>query len=195
MAVRPARGARLLGPGPVAETLPDQLRPLEQDLWITPVARGLTAALDIAGSAPRRLLRTVPVVTTVGGWAAADLRLLGAAPPRRRWLALLNPAPGARRLGAAWRVGRLTAALPGLAAELVADVDRGLAQVPALAGLPGPDLVAQLRRTRATLVSLHGQEALAGALLPVPPTSATTHAVVVVRPGTGRGQGLRPTAP
>ncbi|WP_328832122.1 PEP-utilizing enzyme [Streptomyces sp. NBC_00252] len=173
MAVRPARGARLLGPGPVAETLPDQLQPLEEDLWITPMARGLTAALDIAGSAPRRLLRTVPVVTTVGGWAAADLRLLGAAPPRHRWPALLNPAPGARRLGAAWRVGRLTAALPGLAADLVADVDRGLAQVPAPAELPGPDLAAQIRWTRATLASLHAQEALAGALLHVPPTSRT----------------------
>ncbi|MFJ4627803.1 PEP/pyruvate-binding domain-containing protein [Streptomyces sp. NPDC088847] len=173
MAVRPARGARLLGPGPVAETLPDQLQVLEEDLWVTPMARGLTAALDIAGSAPRRLLRTVPVVTTVGGWAAADLRLLGAAPPRHRWPALLNPAPGARRLGAAWRVGRLTAALPGLAADLVADVDRGLAQVPAPAELPGPDLAAQLRWTRATLVSLHAQEALAGALLHVPPTSRT----------------------
>ncbi|WP_328934433.1 MULTISPECIES: PEP/pyruvate-binding domain-containing protein [unclassified Streptomyces] len=173
MAVRPARGARLLGPGPVAETLPDQLQALEEDLWITPMARGLTAALDIAGSAPRRLLRTVPVVTTVGGWAAADLRLLGAAPPRHRWPALLNPAPGARRLGAAWRVGRLTAALPGLAADLVADVDRGLAQVPAPAELPGPDLAAQIRWTRATLASLHAQEALAGALLHVPPTSRT----------------------
>lgn len=173
MAARPSRGARLLGPGPVAETLPGQLQPLEEDLWVTPMARGLTAALDIAGSAPRRLLRTVPVVTTVGGWAAADLRLLGAAPPRRRWLALLNPAPGARRLGAAWRVGRLTAALPGLAADLVADIDRRLAQVPAPGELPGPDLAAQLRWTRAALVSLHAQEALAGALLHEPPRSRT----------------------
>ncbi|WP_328684010.1 PEP/pyruvate-binding domain-containing protein [Streptomyces sp. NBC_00343] len=173
MAARPTRGARLLGPGPVAETLPSQLQPLEEDLWVTPMARGLTAALDIAGSAPRRLLRTVPVVTTVGGWAAADLRLLGAAPPRRRWLALLNPAPGARRLGAAWRVGRLTAALPGLAADLVADIDRRLAQVPAPGELPGPDLAAQLRWTRGALVSLHAQEALAGALLHEPPRSRT----------------------
>ncbi|SED23021.1 pyruvate, water dikinase [Streptomyces sp. 3213] len=173
MAVRPPRGARLLGPGPVAETLPEQLQPLEEDLWVTPMARGLAAALDIAGSAPRRLLRTVPVVTTVGGWAAADLRLLGAVAPRHRWLALLNPAPGARRLGAAWRVGRLTAALPGLAADLVADVDRRLTQVPAPGELPGPDLAATLRRTRAVLVSLHAQEALAGALLPEPPKART----------------------
>lgn len=137
------------------------------------MAHGLTAALDIAGSAPRRLLRTAPVVTTVGGWAAADLRLLGAAPPTHRWLALLNPAPGARRLGAAWRVGRLTAALPGLAADLVADIDRRLAQIPAPGELPGPDLAAQLRWTRTALVSLHAQEALAGALLHEPPKSRT----------------------
>ncbi|MEV5526409.1 PEP/pyruvate-binding domain-containing protein [Streptomyces prunicolor] len=173
MAARPSRGARLLGPGPVAETLPDQLQPLEEDLWVAPMARGLTAALDIAGSAPRRLLRTVPVVTTVGGRAAADLRLLGAAPPRHRWLSLLNPAPGARRLGAAWRVGRLTAALPGLAADLVADVDRRLARIPAPGELPGPELAAELRWTRAVLVSLHAQEALTGALLHEPPKSRT----------------------
>ncbi|NGO14938.1 pyruvate phosphate dikinase, partial [Streptomyces sp. HC44] len=128
MAARPARGARLLGPGPVAETLPDQLEPLEEDLWLAPMARGLAAALDIGGSAPRRQLRAVPVVRAVGGRAAADLRLLGAVPPRYRWPTLLNPAPGARRLGAAWRVGRLTSALPGLAVDLVADVDRHLAE-------------------------------------------------------------------
>ncbi|MCI3277286.1 PEP/pyruvate-binding domain-containing protein [Streptomyces cylindrosporus] len=173
MAARPARGARLLGPGPVAETLPEQLLPLEEDLWVTPMARGLAAALDIGGSAPRRLLRRVPVVTTVGGRAAADLRLLGAAPPRHRWLALLNPAPGARRLGAAWRVGRLSAALPGLATDLVADVDRHLAGVPAPAELTAADLTAELRWTRRALVSLHAQEALAGALLREPPRSRT----------------------
>ena len=190
MAARPSRGARLLGPGPVAETLPGQLQPLEEDLWVTPMARGLTAALDIAGSAPRRLLRTVPVVTTVGGWAAADLRLLGAAPPRRRWLALLNPAPGARRLGAAWRVGRLTAALPGLSADLVADIDRRLAQVPAPAELPGPDLATQLRWTRAALVSLHAQEALTGALLHEPPKSRTAAGVALTALAETRALGI-----
>ncbi|MET9453716.1 PEP/pyruvate-binding domain-containing protein [Streptomyces canus] len=168
MAVRPTRGARLLGPGPVAETLPEQLAPLEEDLWVAPMARGLAAALDIGGTAPRRLLRTVPVVTTVGGRAAADLRLLGAVPPRHRWLALLNPAPGARRLGSAWRVGRLGAALPGLATDLVADVDSRLARTPAPSTLDSPALAAELRWTRAVLVSLHAQEALTGALLPAP---------------------------
>ncbi|MEU5296137.1 PEP/pyruvate-binding domain-containing protein [Streptomyces umbrinus] len=180
MAARPARGARLLGPGPVAETLPDQLEPLEEDLWVAPMARGLAAALDIGGTAPRRQLRSLPVVTAVGGRAAADLRLLGAAPPRNRWLALLNPAPGARRLAAAWRVGRLTAALPGLAVDLVADVDRRLAETPSADRLTRPDLVSTLRWTRTVLVSLHAQEALAGALLPEPRATAAGTALVAL---------------
>ncbi|MEU9169527.1 PEP/pyruvate-binding domain-containing protein [Streptomyces sp. NPDC048420] len=190
MAVRPARGARLLGPGPVAETLPEQLAPLEEDLWVAPMARGLTTALDIAGSAPRRLLRTVPVVTTVGGRAAADLRLLGAVPPRHRWLALLNPAPGARRLGSAWRVGRLGAALPGLAADLVADVDARLARIPAPSTLDSPTLAAELRWTRVVLVSLHAQEALAGALLPEPPDNRTAAGTALTALSDARAQGV-----
>ncbi|MFG2935439.1 hypothetical protein [Streptomyces sp. NPDC048282] len=40
MAVRPQRGARPLGPEPVAETLPGQLLPLEVDLRVTPMACG-----------------------------------------------------------------------------------------------------------------------------------------------------------
>ncbi|GHH85275.1 PEP/pyruvate-binding domain-containing protein [Streptomyces capitiformicae] len=180
MAARPPRGARLLGPGPVAETLPGQLEPLEEDLWLAPMARGLAVALDIGGTAPRRLLRTVPVVTAVGGRAAADLRLLGAVPPRHRWLALLNPAPGARRLGAAWRVGRLASTLPGLATDLVADVDRRLTEIPPPAELPTAELVPALRWTRATLVSLHAQEALAGALLPEPRVTAASTALATL---------------
>ncbi|MFD3377943.1 MULTISPECIES: PEP/pyruvate-binding domain-containing protein [unclassified Streptomyces] len=180
MAARPARLARLLGPGPVAETLPDQLEPLEEDLWVAPMARGLAAALDIGGTAPRRQLRSVPVVTSVGGRAAADLRLLGAAPPRNRWLALLNPAPGARRLAAAWRVGRLTSALPGLAVDLVADVDRRLAETPSADRLTRPDLLSTLRWTRTVLVSLHAQEALAGALLPEPRATAAGTALAAL---------------
>ncbi|PBC64339.1 pyruvate phosphate dikinase [Streptomyces sp. Tue6028] len=166
MAARPPRRSRLLGPGPVAETLPGQLEPLEEDLWLAPMARGLAAALDIGGSAPRRQLRTLPVVTAVGGRAAADLRLLGAAPPVHRRLAFLNPAPGARRLAAAWRVGRLSAALPGLAVDLVADVDHRLAETPSPSSLASPALVSALRWARTALVSLHAQEALASALLP-----------------------------
>ncbi|WP_411148870.1 PEP/pyruvate-binding domain-containing protein [Streptomyces sp. A30] len=190
MAARPARRARLLGPGPVAETLPGQLLPLEEDLWVAPMSRGLATALDIGGTAPRRLLRTVPVVTTVDGRAAADLRLLGTATPRHRWLALLNPAPGARRLGAAWRMGRLTAALPGLATDLIADVDRRLTEIPSPATLSGHDLAAELRWTRRVLVSLHAQETLAGALLSEPPRSRTAAGTALTALAEARAQGV-----
>ncbi|MFJ8532439.1 PEP/pyruvate-binding domain-containing protein [Streptomyces sp. NPDC093591] len=190
MAARPARGARLLGPGPVAETLPEQLAPLEEDLWVAPMARGLAAALDIGGTAPRRLLNSVPVVTTVAGRAAADLRLLGAVPPRHRWLALLNPAPGARRLTAAWRVGRLASALPGLATDLAADVDRHLAGIPSPTALSGSALAAELRWARRALVSLHAQEALAGALLDEPPKSRTAAGTALTALSEARALGI-----
>lgn len=165
MAVRPPRGARLLGPGPVAETLPDALRPLEEDLWVTPMSRGLAAALDIGATVPRRRLRGTPVVTTVGGRPAADLELLGEVPPRHRVLSVLNPLPGARKLSAAWRVGRLRSALPRLAVDLLADVDRRLAETPPPSEMDRSELIALLRWGRAVLVALHAQEALAGALL------------------------------
>lgn len=165
MAPRPPRGARLLGPGPVAETLPGVLQPLEEDLWVAPMSQGLTAALDIAGAAPRGRLRKVPIVTTVRGRAVADLRLLGAAPAAHPFLARLNTANGARRAAAAWRVGRLRRALPLLAVDLMADVDRALAGFPP----PGDTLSGQLLDTvawgRQALSALHAQESLAGALL------------------------------
>ncbi|MDT0265551.1 PEP/pyruvate-binding domain-containing protein [Streptomyces sp. DSM 44915] len=172
MGPRPARRARLLGPGPVAETLPEPLAPLEEDLWVTPLAHGLATALDLAGAASRRRLRGTPVVRTVQGRAVADLALLGLAPPARRGLAWLNPVPPARRLSAAWRIGRLRGALPGLAVGLQADVDRELTEAPSPAELTPADLVGALRWSRATLVALHAQEALAGALLPEPPAGA-----------------------
>ncbi|RKN47176.1 PEP/pyruvate-binding domain-containing protein [Streptomyces hoynatensis] len=167
-APRPARRARLLGAGPVAETLPGVLHPLEEDLWVTPMAHGLAAALHLCGAASARTLRGVPAVTTVAGRAVADLRLLGLAGPRHRLLAALDPLPAARRLAAAWRVGRLRAALPGLALALRAEVDAQLAAAPAAGELSPAALAAALRWSRAVLVPLHAQEALAGAL-PAPP--------------------------
>ncbi|MFI6585330.1 PEP/pyruvate-binding domain-containing protein [Embleya sp. NPDC050493] len=161
---RPPRGARLLGPGPVGETLPEVLQPLEEDLWVLPMAHGLAVALDITGTAPRRRLRTVPTVRTVDGRAVADLRLLGVVPSAHRILDVLNPAPGARAAGAAWRVGRLRSALPLLALDLMADVDRRLAGFPAPAEMLGGRLVAAASWGRRALSALHAQEALAGAL-------------------------------
>ncbi|MGI5165892.1 PEP/pyruvate-binding domain-containing protein [Spirillospora sp. CA-253888] len=160
------RRAPLLGPGPVAETLPDPLSPLEEDLWLAPLDRGLGEALAFAGTVSRRALRRNPTVRPVDGRAAADLDRLGAAPGRPSRLRLLDPVPPARRLAAAWRVGRLRADLPALAASTAAAVDADLAAVPPLAELDDADLIAALHWTRATLAALHGLESLAGALLP-----------------------------
>ncbi|MPY94359.1 MAG: pyruvate phosphate dikinase, partial [Acidimicrobiia bacterium] len=67
-----------LGPGPVAETFPDPLAPLEEDLWVAPLRQGLGEALLLAGAATARAVRRSPVVATVGGRVAVDLALVGA---------------------------------------------------------------------------------------------------------------------
>ncbi|KOU72299.1 hypothetical protein ADK57_10155 [Streptomyces sp. MMG1533] len=189
MAARPARGARLLGPGPVAETLPGVLQPLEEDLWVTPMSHGLTLALDIAGAAPRRTLRRLPVVSTVDGRVAADLRLLGAVPSTHPVLDFINPAPGARRAGAAWRIGRLRSALPLLAADLMADVDRALADIPEPGQLLGGQLLDAVSWGREVLSSLHAQESLAGALLGAG-SGATGAGEALAALAEGRSRGL-----
>lgn len=166
MAPRPPdRRARLLGPGPVAETFPDVLQPLEEDLWIAPMAHGLTLALDTLGAASRRVLRDLPPVVTIGGRVAADLRLLGVEPPTHRYLRLLNPVPAARQACVAWRIGRLRATLPSLALDLVADVDRQLAAFPAPDDMSAGEMLAAAGWGRRVLSALHAQESLAGALL------------------------------
>lgn len=188
MAARPAPGARLLGPGPVAETLPGVLQPLEEDLWLTPMSHGLTLALDIAGAAPRRTLRKLPLVVTVDGRAAADLRLLGAVPSAHPVLDFINPAPGARRAGAAWRIGRLRSALPLLAVDLMADVDRTLADIPEPGQLLIGQIVDALSWGREVLSALHAQESLAGALLGAGSgATAAGEALAVLAEGRGKG--------
>ncbi|WP_433330421.1 PEP/pyruvate-binding domain-containing protein [Spirillospora sp. CA-294931] len=185
------RRAVLLGPGPVAETLPDPLTPLEEDLWLEPLNTGIGEALAAVGAVSRRALRASPTVLAVGGRAAADLRRLGAAPGRPSRLRLLNPVPSARRLAVAWRVGRLRAELPDLAADTAAAVDADLAAVPPLAEITDIELVAALRWARAALASLHGLEALAGSLLDgesgTPGTAAAEGLAALHR---GRAKGL-----
>ncbi|WP_260867799.1 PEP/pyruvate-binding domain-containing protein [Streptomyces sp. SAJ15] len=189
MAVRPPRGARLLGPGPVAETFPGVLQPLEEDLWVAPMSHGLTLALDLTGAAPRRRLRSLPVVTTVDGRAAADLRLLGVVRSAHPLRDFINPAPGARRVAAAWRVGRLRSALPLLALDLMADVDRRLADFPAPARMLSGQILDAVSWGRAVLSSLHAQESLAGALL-VSGSGATAAGEALAVLAEGRAQGL-----
>lgn len=155
----------VLGPGPVSETFPFPLRRLEVDLWVEPLREGVVEALRVVGSASRRRLASSPIVTAVNGRVAADLQLLGVERPRRSRLGRLDPRPGARRLLAAWRVGRLRVALPLLAADLVQRIDRDLESVPELATLSDVEVVGVLRASRAALRSLHGYEVLAGMLL------------------------------
>jgi pyruvate,water dikinase len=153
----------VLGAGPVAETLPDALSPLEADLWVPPLRQALRHALSITGSASTRRLSSSPVVTTVAGRAVADLELLGIEGRRGR-LRRLDPRPPARRLRAAWSVGRVRAALPTLATETLHDADAKLAAVPAPEDLGVLDLVGVLRRAGDVLTALHGQEVLMGML-------------------------------
>lgn len=155
----------ILGPGPVAETFPCPLGRLERDLWVEPLRVAIVEALDVIGAVPRRAVTRSPVLVTVNGWAAADLELFGVAPKTHRILSVLNPAPPARRLAAAWRIGRLRRELPRLSARLVAETDARLASVPGLAALSDVELLWLLQRARRHLVSVHGHEVLAGLLV------------------------------
>lgn len=163
-AAAPVEGGPVYGPGPVAETFPDPLHPLEQDLWLTPLRDAMRLVLRMTGAAPRRALERAPLVITVGGRAAVDLDLLEGARLRRRGLALLDPRPPARRLRVAWQVGRLRTGLPGLVDDLLANLDRELAGVPALDTLNDDQLVGLLERARVALRAAHGYELLAGVL-------------------------------
>lgn len=169
----------LLGAGPVAETFPDPLTPLEADLWLVPLRDGVVSALTRSRAVSARRLRASPVVTRVQGRAVADLQLLGHA-DRVGWgWRSLAPAAGARRLRAAWDVGRLRTTLPGLADRTVATVDAALAAVGPIPDRSDDELVAVVRQGRETLAALHAQEVLAGMLLS-PPHDATAPGVLAL---------------
>ena len=182
-----AVGGPVFGPGPVAETFPDPLGPLEEELWVPPLRQALTESLHLTRAASRRRLLSSPVVVTVGGRVAADLGLLGVVPGGPSRWSRLDPRPPVRRLQAAWTVGRLRAALPGLAASLTASVDAELKAVPALGALPDGALLRLLRRTGDALVAVHGYEMLTG-LLPAPTLSAASVALDAL--AVGRAQGM-----
>jgi phosphohistidine swiveling domain-containing protein len=168
----------IYGPGPLAETFPDALSPLEEDLWIDPLRDGLRYALGLLGGSSSGRLQRAPLVISVDGRPAVDLVLLGADPRRRSLLRKIDPRPGVRRLRAAWRVGRLTAALPDLARDLIADIDADLLAVPALDALDDRDLLKILRNARTALRALHGYEMLAGALLTADPSAGAAGAAL-----------------
>ena len=180
----------LLGPGPVAETFPDPLSTLEEDLWVEPLRAALAEAVLLTGSASRRQVEASPVVTTVGGRVAADLGFLGVAPPRKGFVARFDPRPPARRLVASWRVGRLGAALPGLVADLLDDVDAQLLSVPELDDLDADRLVGLLERSRQALVALNGYEVLSGLLVRSADGTATSGASLALQVlARGRAEG------
>ena len=178
----------LLGPGPIAETFPDPLAPLERDLWLGPLGHGLGEALVLAGVATRRRLSRSPVVRTVGGRAVVDLDVFGLAPPKHKFLHRLDPRPPARRVVASWRVGRLRAALPGLGADVVAKVDALLRAVPSLDSLPATQLAGLLERTAQSLAAVHGYEVLMGLVTHADGAgSAAGEALRALADGRGRG--------
>ena len=158
--------APLLGPGPIAETFPDPLSRLEEDLWLTPLAEGLAEALRLTGASSNKALTRSPIATTVNGRPVVDLALFGLAPVKHRLMARFDPRPPARRVVAAWRVGRLRTALPGLAHDLIATTDRHMRDVPALDTLTDAALLSLLTRTRQGLRAVHGHEVLMGLVLP-----------------------------
>ena len=187
VAAAPGRGP-LLGPGPIAETFPEALSVLEEDLWLVPLRTALVEALRLAGTASRRKLTRSFVVTTVGGRVAADLGLL-TPEAERKGLGRLDPLPPIRRLIAAWRVGRLRAALPGLASELVATADAELLALPPLDRLTDRQLVAVLEGTRQRLVALGGHEVLMGWLVSSGTASATAASVALRSLANARAEG------
>jgi rifampicin phosphotransferase len=161
----------LYGPGPLAETFPDALSPLEEDLWLDPLRDGLRYAIGLLGGASPGRLQRAPLVISVDGRPAVDLVLLGEDPRRRSLLRKLDPRPGVRRLRAAWRVGRLTATMTDLARDVIADIDTDLLAVPGLDALEDRDLLRVLRNAKTALRALHGYEMLAGALLQADPSA------------------------
>jgi pyruvate,water dikinase len=167
----------IFGPGPIAETFPNALAPLELDLWVEPMRDALRDVLHLTGGAAAKKVASSPIIVEVQGRVAADLQLLGVEQPTgaRSLLARIDPRPPVRRLKVAWQVGRLRAALPGLARDLVEEMDAMLAEVPAIDELSDRELIGLLDGTRAALKSVYGHEMLSGQLLDeesVPVTAA-----------------------
>lgn len=185
----PAERSHPLGPGPVAETFPDPLSPLERDLWEPPLESGIREALRISGAVSRTALADRFVID-VGGRVAVDLEALGVVTPKRTLLRRLDPRPPARRVRAAWRIGRLSAAMPNIAHDLVGEVDAQLAAVPQLTRVGDTQLLTLLANAQTTLAALHAHEVLAGFFLDQRQTGTTGASVALAAVARGRLAGL-----
>ena len=166
--IGPARGP-VYGPGPLAETFPDRLSSLEEDMWVTPLDEGVRHALRVAA-----IRRRNPVVFAVDGRVVGDLDVFE--PRGRSWRDLIDPRRSAHRLRASWRIGQLRGLLPDRARVLIDFVDAQLEAVPALVALSDDELLSILERGRVILPTLHAHEVLCGtamrSALPAPITAA-----------------------
>jgi phosphohistidine swiveling domain-containing protein len=153
----------LYGPGPVAETFPDPLSPLEADLWVPPLDAGVREALRLGGAIPDSRLDGADLVVVVDGYAAIDLERTGEmeGEPPGGGLGVMRRI---RRLRSAWRIGRLRSALPALGERVVRQVDEDLDGLPRLDAITDRQLVALLGRSTEALRSLHAHEVLMGLL-------------------------------
>lgn len=185
----PPEHSHPLGPGPVAETFPEPLHRLERDLWEPPLEEGVREALRISGAVSARALAGRFVVD-VGGRVAVDLEALGVIDPPGGLLRRLNPRPPARHLRAAWRIGRLSHALPAIVHDLVVEVDGDLAEVPDLDRLGDLQLVGALANAQQTLAALHAYEVLAGFFLDERVTATSGASVALATLARGRAEGL-----
>lgn len=180
----------IYGTGPVAETFPERLSTLEQDLWVPPLRDGLREALRVTAMASRADLRARPLAVVNDGRVAVDLQMVGALPPRRKWHSWFEFRPLARRARATWRVGQLRAALPALARDLVGTADEALAGAGSLGELSDRQLVGLLQRGRSALRSLHGHEILIGLLSGKATSNLTGLSVALRALVAARQQGL-----
>jgi pyruvate,water dikinase len=176
----------VLGPGPVAETFPDPLARLEQDLWIDPLRRAIGDVFTVLGIAGRSVLDRSPLAVVVDGRVAVDLDLFETA-GRARWYQFGRRG---RALRTAWRIGRLRAALPALGNDVVARADAILLDAPNAGGLTDRQLVAALVRAGDALASLHAHEMLVGLVLDPHGTRLTGSSVALRVLAQARREGL-----
>ncbi len=186
--VRGAPSGPIYGPGPVAETFPEPLTELERDLWVPPLRDAVREAVLLAGIASKKELDTTDVVVTVDGRVAVDLHLAGEVPSHRH--NALHPMRAAAQVRSAWRVGRLRAALPRLAAHVLDQADRDLKDVPALDALTPRQLLSVLHRGTSVLRSIHAHEILMGMLLDTGDNAVTGASVALRALADGRADGL-----
>jgi phosphohistidine swiveling domain-containing protein len=161
----------VMGPGPLAETFPDPLAPLEEDLWVAPLERAVRHAMTETHAVPVERLEHSPVVTTVQGRVAVDLELFGyVQSPQRGNHVRLDPRPAFHALRKAWRHGTLRAELPARVATQLADTDAFLGHTD-LTGTDG-ELMDVVDEAIHRLEGVHVDEMLAGTLLPPGQTTA-----------------------